>query len=214
MSAPKKESAPPTTQARYTSLADPTACIISAGTRKIPLPIMVPTTMAEAWLTPRSRESSGRLVVSCASSGMFEACQYTSEPPKKCRHHLVILRVCDFLNFRRFCCRNCFVCHRFLATSKKSQTLSEASAPEGRSCAVEGSLVAQTVPIETSSAPGCPISRVLCEKWGFWVVPDFQTNLPGGIVNQKAGPSSTSSSPSDLARPGEGSSASLRPSRS
>src|SRR5947209_3212860 len=46
--APKNDRRPPTIHARYTNLADPTACIISAGTRKIPLPIMVPTTTAEA----------------------------------------------------------------------------------------------------------------------------------------------------------------------
>src|SRR5271163_2549195 len=63
VSAPKKDNSPPTSHARYTSLAEPTACIISAGTRKIPLPMIVPTTMADAWLTPRSRASSGRTVV-------------------------------------------------------------------------------------------------------------------------------------------------------
>src|SRR5271169_1275827 len=40
VSAPKNDSKPPTTQARYTNLAEPTSCIISCGTRKIPLPMM------------------------------------------------------------------------------------------------------------------------------------------------------------------------------
>src|SRR5271156_4051487 len=69
---------PPTSHARYTSLAEPTACIISLGTRKIPLPMIVPTTTAEAWLTPRSRESSGRGSVCRICSAMVEVCQYTS----------------------------------------------------------------------------------------------------------------------------------------
>src|SRR5580693_4959827 len=60
--APASESAPPAIHARYTIPAEPTACIISAGTRKMPLPMMVPTTIAEAWRTPRSRERLGELV--------------------------------------------------------------------------------------------------------------------------------------------------------
>src|SRR5450432_1302051 len=57
---------PPTIHARYTSLAEPTACIISAGTRKMPLPMMVPTTMAVECQTLRSRTSSLRLIsVAC-----------------------------------------------------------------------------------------------------------------------------------------------------
>src|SRR5215831_8383270 len=63
--APASESSPPTIHARYTKRAEPTACIISAGTRKIPLPMMVPTTMALAWPTPSSRNSSGALVGAC-----------------------------------------------------------------------------------------------------------------------------------------------------
>src|SRR5579864_3404334 len=39
--------------------AEPTACIISAGTRKIPLPMMVPTTMAVECQAFSSRTSSG-----------------------------------------------------------------------------------------------------------------------------------------------------------
>src|SRR5271157_5208450 len=57
--APASDSTPPTIQARYTSQAEPTACIISAGTRKMPLPMIVPTTIALAWLTPRSRDNVG-----------------------------------------------------------------------------------------------------------------------------------------------------------
>jgi hypothetical protein len=61
--APAIESMPPTIHARYTSFAEPTACIISAGTRKMPLPMIVPTTMALAWLTPSSRKSAGDVEV-------------------------------------------------------------------------------------------------------------------------------------------------------
>src|SRR5579863_79248 len=39
----------------------------------MPLPIIVPTTTAEAWLTPKSRASSGR----CVRVGMGEGCKYT-----------------------------------------------------------------------------------------------------------------------------------------
>src|SRR5271165_6633758 len=69
--APARESMAPTSHARYTSQAEPTACIISAGTRKMPLPMMVPTTTALAWLTPRSRESVGAevLLVGCGMCG-------------------------------------------------------------------------------------------------------------------------------------------------
>src|SRR3954451_14298849 len=62
---------PPTIQARYTSLAEPTACIISDGTRKMPLPMIVPTTMAAAWLTFRSRaRSSAEFTGFAIASGM------------------------------------------------------------------------------------------------------------------------------------------------
>src|SRR5215469_8767093 len=63
--APAIESMPPTIHARYTSLAEPTACIISAGTRKMPLPMMVPTTIAVACQTFKSRNSSGLCSVAC-----------------------------------------------------------------------------------------------------------------------------------------------------
>src|SRR5215472_11656049 len=59
VNAPKNESNPPTIQARYTSPADPTACIISAGTRKIPLPMIVPATIDVACQTFSPRMSSG-----------------------------------------------------------------------------------------------------------------------------------------------------------
>ena len=61
MTAPKKEKIPPTIHARYTSRADPAACIISAGTRKIPLPITTPTTIEAAWLAPKSRRRPVRV---------------------------------------------------------------------------------------------------------------------------------------------------------
>src|SRR6516165_3725877 len=61
---------PPTIQARYTSLAEPTACIISAGTRKIPLPMMVPATMAMACQTFNSRNNSGCVAFSAACMGI------------------------------------------------------------------------------------------------------------------------------------------------
>src|SRR5271166_2662590 len=74
--APASESTPPTIQARYTSHAEPTACIISAGTRKIPLPMMVPTTTALAWLTPRSRESEGtEVLLVCGICGICDIVQ-------------------------------------------------------------------------------------------------------------------------------------------
>src|SRR5271165_7043342 len=68
--APAIDSIPPTIQARYTSRAEPTACIISAGTRKMPLPMMVPTTIALAWLTPSSRRSVGAVEVLSAVSAI------------------------------------------------------------------------------------------------------------------------------------------------
>src|SRR5271156_4634291 len=57
--APKSVSSPPTIQARYTMLLEPTARIISWGTRKMPLPMMVPTTIAVACHTPSTRGRSG-----------------------------------------------------------------------------------------------------------------------------------------------------------
>src|ERR1017187_5805787 len=56
--APKRERSPPAIQARNTSAEEPTSCIISRGTRKMPLPMMVPTTMAVAWLAPSTRGRS------------------------------------------------------------------------------------------------------------------------------------------------------------
>jgi hypothetical protein len=43
--------------------------------------MIVPTTTAEAWLTPRSRDSSGR-ESRCIDSDMVEVCQYTREGEK------------------------------------------------------------------------------------------------------------------------------------
>src|SRR5215471_12127505 len=59
VNAPKNESNPPTIQARYTNPAEPTACIISAGTRKIPLPMIVPATIDVACQTFSPRINSG-----------------------------------------------------------------------------------------------------------------------------------------------------------
>src|ERR1700677_3072276 len=56
--APNNESRPPTLHARYTSADEPTSCIISRGTRKMPLPMMVPTTIAVASLAPNTRGKS------------------------------------------------------------------------------------------------------------------------------------------------------------
>src|SRR6478672_433016 len=56
--------------------AEPTACIISAGTRKIPLPMMVPTTMAVECQTFNSRSRSGAgLGAVCIGLGLQKACQ-------------------------------------------------------------------------------------------------------------------------------------------
>src|SRR5438067_13711134 len=63
VTAPKNENTPPTIQAKSTSLAEPAACIISAGTRKMPLPITTPMTIEAAWLAPSSRRREGVLVV-------------------------------------------------------------------------------------------------------------------------------------------------------
>src|SRR5271157_4216906 len=80
--APASDSTPPTIQARYTSQAEPTACIISAGTRKMPLPMMVPTTIALAWLTPRSRESEGtEVLLVCGICDIVQRKQKTGTIP-------------------------------------------------------------------------------------------------------------------------------------
>ncbi len=60
--APNSDSNPPTIHARYTSDDEPTSRIISRGTRKMPLPIMVPTTIAMAWLAPSTRGKSAAVV--------------------------------------------------------------------------------------------------------------------------------------------------------
>ena len=56
--APNSDSRPPTTHTAYTPAELPTAAIISRGTRKIPLPMMIPTTMDVACDTFRTRGSS------------------------------------------------------------------------------------------------------------------------------------------------------------
>src|ERR1700722_17750124 len=56
--APKSESRPPVTHTAYTMRALPTAAIISRGTRKIPDPIMMPTTIASAFVAVNTRGSS------------------------------------------------------------------------------------------------------------------------------------------------------------
>src|SRR6185312_4808195 len=56
-------------------LAEPTACIISLGTRKIPLPIIVPTTIAIAWRSPNARGScAGSVLAAAVISGMLPLC--------------------------------------------------------------------------------------------------------------------------------------------
>src|ERR1035441_3528307 len=58
--APASESSPPTTQTANTASTVPTFWIIVRGTRKIPLPITVPTTMDAAAHGPRARFNSVR----------------------------------------------------------------------------------------------------------------------------------------------------------
>src|SRR6478736_5426066 len=63
--------------------AEPTACIISAGTRKIPLPMIVPTTMAVECQTFSSRSSSGAgLSAVCIGLGLQKTCEISHD---KCR---------------------------------------------------------------------------------------------------------------------------------
>jgi hypothetical protein len=56
--APNSERRPPKIHARYTVLDRPVAAIISRGTRKIPLPMMIPITMEVAWAAFKTRSSS------------------------------------------------------------------------------------------------------------------------------------------------------------
>src|SRR5215469_1704281 len=63
---------PPTIHARYTSLAEPAACIISAGTRKIPLPMTTPMTIEAAWAAPSSRTRPGAAVLFSTVEGMTQ----------------------------------------------------------------------------------------------------------------------------------------------
>src|SRR3954467_9700718 len=59
---------PPTTQTKNTMGTVPTLLIIVCGTRKMPLPITVPITIASAARSPRSRLSSVGLVMPCPIS--------------------------------------------------------------------------------------------------------------------------------------------------
>src|SRR5580693_8718681 len=59
-SAPKSESSPPTIHAAYTTLTDPPTAAISPGFKKIPVPTIVPITMAAAAQGPSARIRSSR----------------------------------------------------------------------------------------------------------------------------------------------------------
>jgi hypothetical protein len=48
---------------------DPVSRIISLGTRKIPLPMIVPTTIAVAWLAPSTRGKSPGTCFGCMEDG-------------------------------------------------------------------------------------------------------------------------------------------------
>src|SRR5271168_3005645 len=58
---------PPIIQTAYTVRALPTAAIISRGTRKIPEPMMIPTTIAVALVVVRTRGSSCAATGSCVA---------------------------------------------------------------------------------------------------------------------------------------------------
>src|ERR1051326_6775437 len=60
VTAPNHDSSPPTIHTRKTVDADPVASIMRFGTRKMPLPMMTPTTIAPACSALRSRTSPGR----------------------------------------------------------------------------------------------------------------------------------------------------------
>src|SRR5215472_12717823 len=64
--APKKERRPPTIHTRYTSQGEPASFIITPETRKMPLPMMVPATIAVACQTLSSRNRSGLAAFSVA----------------------------------------------------------------------------------------------------------------------------------------------------
>src|SRR5438270_7296742 len=61
--------------------------IMVPGTRKIPLPITVPTTIAMAWLTPNSRTSSGRSCAAVAELGTDRAFQLANFRTSKQHAH-------------------------------------------------------------------------------------------------------------------------------
>jgi hypothetical protein len=58
--APASDSSPPKIQTKKTMPGDPVFSTIVFGTRKIPLPMMVPTTIATVLQTPSARSSSTR----------------------------------------------------------------------------------------------------------------------------------------------------------
>src|SRR5580700_2331548 len=64
--APKRERTAPTIQAAKTTETKRPSRAISAGLRKMPVPIMVPTTMAPEAQAPRPRTSSRRFSVMIA----------------------------------------------------------------------------------------------------------------------------------------------------
>src|SRR5215469_5439530 len=74
---------PPTIHARYTSLAEPAACIISAGTRKIPLPMTIPMTIDAAWAAPSSRTRPGATVLFSTVEGILQ--EYSVFPHSELR---------------------------------------------------------------------------------------------------------------------------------
>src|SRR5437016_1746021 len=63
----------PTIQAAKTTETKRPSRAISAGLRKIPVPIMVPTTMAPEAHAPRPRTSSRRFVAGAAAVAVSEA---------------------------------------------------------------------------------------------------------------------------------------------
>src|SRR5438105_14786769 len=71
--APKIESMAPTIHAAKTMETLRPSRAISAGLRKMPVPIMVPTTMAPEAHAPRPRTSSRRFVAGAAGVAVSEA---------------------------------------------------------------------------------------------------------------------------------------------
>src|ERR1700759_521532 len=73
LSAPKGERTPPAIHAAYTTLTEPPTDAISLGLRKMPVPIIVPTTIAPAAHGPsartRSRRCCGAAIVAARFAG-------------------------------------------------------------------------------------------------------------------------------------------------